>query len=99
MTLIDRFKLRDIYRTPPFRYGAIARCAVRGRVQIVGLSDAPIPWPVGKRGRTKALVLNGALARAVRNESNQAVARAWGVTGQTVTKWRKALGVSHANAG
>jgi tetratricopeptide (TPR) repeat protein len=36
------------------------------------------------------LALYGDLARAVRRESNQAIDRHWGVTGQTVIKWRKA---------
>ena len=66
---------------------------------VVGLSAGPIPWPVGKRGRGKALVLYGDLARAVRRESGVAVAHAWGVTAQTVTKWRRALGVPRATEG
>jgi hypothetical protein len=96
-----RFRLRfGRYRTPRFRYGAKVEDARRGRVRIVGISDAPIPWPIGagKRG-AKSLVLFGALVRAVRRESNQAVARAWGVTGQTVTAWRRALGVGPTTAG
>src|SRR5690606_32156823 len=40
-----------------------------------------------------------ALAKAVRMESNQAVAHWWGVSGQTATKWRKALGVKSFNSG
>jgi hypothetical protein len=95
----NRFRLRfGRYCTPRFRYGAKVEDARRGRVKIVGVSDAPIPWPIGagKRG-AKSLVLFGALVLAVRRESNQAVARAWGVTGQTVTAWRRALGVRADN--
>ncbi len=100
MPKVDHFKLRfGPYATPRFRYGRTVRCLMRGKVEIVGLSDAPIPWPIGKLGRAKSLVLYGALARAVRRESNQAVARAWGVTGQTVRKWRRALGVQQVNDG
>jgi len=91
----ERFRLRfGPYRTPRFKYGDQVKDARRGPVTIVGLSDAPIPWPIGAGVRgAKSLVLFGALVRAVRRESNQAVAQAWGVTGQTVTAWRRALGV------
>lgn len=97
----ERFRLRfGPYRTPRFKYGARVKDARRGLVKIIGLSDAPIPWPIGAGNRgAKSLVLFGALARAVRRESNQAVARAWGVTGQTVTAWRRALGVGPTTAG
>jgi hypothetical protein len=79
----------------PFRYGKAVFCEVRGEVVICGLSDAPIPWPVGKRG----LVVYGGLAKAVRRESAQAVAHWWGVTPQTVWVWRKALGVGPVTEG
>jgi hypothetical protein len=47
----------------------VAICDVRGQVESVGLSGGRIPWPVGKRGRAKALVLCGALAKAVHFEA------------------------------
>jgi hypothetical protein len=87
MARVDHYKLRGKYRTPRFRYGAKIRCLARGEAIIDGVSDAPIARPIGRRGSHKALVLCGALARAVRDESNKVVARAWGVTAQTVTKW------------
>jgi hypothetical protein len=68
-------------------------CDVRGEVEIVGLSGGRIPWLIGKRDQRRALVLCGALADAVRREAAIAVAYWWEVTGQTVTVWRKALGV------
>ena len=46
----------------------------RGEVTVVGLSAGRIPWPVGKRGRTKAPTLAADLARAVRAEAGVAVA-------------------------
>jgi len=97
----ERFRLRfGSYRTPHFKYGVRVKDARRGFVNTVGLSDAPIPWPIGAGVRgAKSLVLFGALVRAVRRESNQAVARAWGVTGQTVTAWRRALVVGPTTAG
>jgi hypothetical protein len=76
----DRFRLLGTYKTPRFRYGRQVSCDVRGWVSAVGLSAGPIPWPVGKRGRGKALVVYGHLARAVGRESAVAVARAWGIT-------------------
>jgi hypothetical protein len=87
------------YRTPRFRLGSVRFCEVRGEVTIVGITDARIQWPVGKRNRAKSLVIFGALARAVRRESATAVCYWWGVTPQTVTKWRKALGVGPVTDG
>lgn len=89
--MFDGFRLLGNYRTPRFHFGQVVIDDVRGEVEIVGLSDAPISWPVGKRGSAKALVVYGGLSQAIRTESNQAVAHAWGVTPQTITKWRKAL--------
>ena len=87
------------YRTPRFRLGSVRFCEVRGEVTIVGITDARIPWPVGKTLRARSLVIFGALARAVRRESATAVCYWWGVTPQTVTKWRKALGVGPVTEG
>jgi hypothetical protein len=87
------------YRTPRFHYAQRVECLARGTVRIIGLSDAPIPWPIGAIKWARSLVLYGALARAVRDESNLTVQRLFGVTGQTVTKWRKALGVPPNNEG
>jgi hypothetical protein len=38
------------YRTPTFRYGQRVACLARGEVEIVGLTDAPGPWPIAKVG-------------------------------------------------
>jgi hypothetical protein len=96
----ERFRLLGTYRTPRFRYGRQVLCAVRGEVTIVGLTEAPIPWPVGKGGRGRhSLVIYKGLAKAVRLGSNQAVAYWWGVDGQAVSKWRKALGIGPITEG
>jgi len=96
----ERFKLLfGPYRTPRFRYGATVECLCRGPVTIVGITDSKIPWPVGRTKRAKSLVVYRGLADAIRRESNQAVAHWWGVTAQTVTKWRKILGVDVTNTG
>jgi hypothetical protein len=74
-------------------------CRVQGRVEIVGMTDAPICWPIGQRGRAKALVVYKDLVRAVRRESELAVAHWWGITAQTVWKWRRALSVDPTTKG
>jgi hypothetical protein len=62
------------YRTPVFKYGDVVICDMRGQVEVVGLFGGRIPWLVGKRGSAKALVLCGALAKAVQLEAAVAVA-------------------------
>jgi hypothetical protein len=77
-----RFRLHfGPYRTPRFRMGAVVEDELRGAVRIVKLTDAPIPWPIGKAedGRL-ALVVYGALAKAVRRESGVAVCHWWGTS-------------------
>jgi hypothetical protein len=95
-------KLLGSYSTPTFSYDDVVRCARRGAVRIVGLSDAPIPWPIAQtlpNGRARALVLYGDLAEAVRRESAEAVMHFWGVKANTVWTWRKALGVEQYTEG
>ena len=77
----------------------MVQCEVRGEVIIVGLKDGKIPWPVGKREGNLSLVVYKGLAKAVRKEANQAVAHWFGITGQTVTKWRRAMGVGPTTPG
>lgn len=66
---------------------------------IVGITDARIPWPLGKRGKHKSPVLYRGLIRAVRHESAQAVIHWWGVGWRRVAGWRKALAVPFMNPG
>ena len=97
----DRFRLRfGPYRTPRVKRGHPVRCEVRGLVRVVCMTDAPIPWPVGRNGPGPgALEMFGALARAVRREAGIAVAFHWGVTSQLVSAWRKALDVGRMTPG
>lgn len=100
MTGSDRCALRfGTYRTPRFRYGTVVMCEVRGEVTIVGLTNSRIPWPIGKRVRAKSHAVFGGLASAIHCESATAICYWFGVTPQTVTKWRKAMGVGPVNAG
>lgn len=94
-----RFRMLGKYRTPRFKYGAIVSDTLRGDVVIVGLSDAPIPWPIGKKGRAKSFILYGDLERAVRRESNIAIQHWWNVCPNCVWRWRKALEVELTNEG
>src|SRR5579864_8273204 len=103
MTNAERFKLLyGPYRTPKVSIGTVLTCESRDcDVIVVGYTDARIPWPVGRqRGRAaRGPVVYGELAEAVRRESGIAICYWWGVTGQTATKWRKALGVEQYTDG
>ena len=99
----DRVKLLfGPYQTPKCKFGGTLRCRMRGKMKVKGITDAPIHWPYtfkrGGGGRP-LLILCGDLVRAVRRESETAVAHWWGVSITTVWKWRKALGVVEHNEG
>src|SRR5215204_6501115 len=90
----DRFRLLfGPYKTPVFQYGDTAFCEIRDEVILCGLTNGPIPWPIGRRAakgpcsRARAVVLCGALADAVRRESAQAGAHWFGASLDTVWKW------------
>ena len=87
------------YHAPPFHYGDVVMDEVRGEVTVIQLSDAKIPWPIGKLRQGRSLIVYGGLADAIRRESNQAVCHWWGITPQTVSKWRKVLKVEPLNVG
>jgi hypothetical protein len=100
MTDAERFKLLGTYKTPRVRIGTRLTCEACD-VIVVGYSDGRIPWPIGRgpRQASKALIVYGGLADAIRRESNQAVCYWFGVSAQTVGKWRKTLGVGLTNDG
>jgi hypothetical protein len=97
----DRFKLLGTYRTPRFRYGQTVFCEIHGEAIITGLSDALIPWPIGKRpgGRARFATVSKDLLKAIRRESGQAIAHHWGCSLHTVSAWRRALGVGRRTEG
>src|SRR5438874_144997 len=102
MTDTDRFRLLGTCRTPRVRLGAVVVCEARDcDLIVVEISNGRIPWLVGRRkGQSgKSLIVFGDLAKAVRTESNQAVCYWFGITPQTVSKWRKALSVGLTNPG
>ncbi len=89
------------YRIPRYRYGEIVADAIRGDVVIVRTSDAPTPWPIGKipGSRKPGLIVFAGLLDALRTESAVAVCHHWGVTTQTVSKWRGLLGIDQKTPG
>ena len=65
----DRFRLLfGLYATPVFQYGEDAFCELHGAVILCGLTDARIPWPIGKK-RQKGSPLIPADARRPRFSS------------------------------
>jgi hypothetical protein len=86
------------YCMPHCRIGQRLRCRLRGPVEVAGISDTPIPWPQARRDRPSPIVC-GDLVKALRRESATAICHWWGVTGQTVTKWRKLLGIRPGTPG
>jgi hypothetical protein len=97
----ERFKLLyGPYLAPKCALGDKLSCEYRGReVAVKGMTDAPIQWPCTRRNRNASPILCGELVRAVRTESEQAVAHHWGVRYPTVWKWRRALGVPRMTNG
>ncbi len=93
--------LTRTYSTPRYEYGDTVTDAIRGDVVIVKTSDAPIPWPMARLpgGRKPGLVVFDGLLIALRTESNVAICHWWSVTGQTVTKWRRLLGIDQKTPG
>jgi hypothetical protein len=88
------------YRTPTCRPGGRFACVVNGDRQIMGITDALIPWPYAfAQARVRQLFVSGDLERAIRTESRMAVAHHWGVSTAQVESWRRALGVPRMNQG
>lgn len=98
-------KLSERLRFGPYRMrkkavGDSVRCLYRQRkVVVTAISDAPIPWPRTGNGAASGLIVCDDLERAITKESQAAVMHHWGVSDQTVTNWRRALGVSRMNPG
>src|SRR5262245_20219093 len=89
------------YRTPRYRYGSVVTCEIQGDVRIVGTSNGRIPWPLARKPGPggRSLVVYRDLLKAIQREAGIAVAFWWGVRADTVSRWRKALGVPRSNQG
>jgi hypothetical protein len=97
----ERYKLLyGPYVPPKCRIGDKLACEFRGReVKVRLMTDAPIQWPAHRGGLLPAVIVCGDLIRAVRVESEIAVAHHWGVSPATVKHWRRALGVPRTTRG
>jgi hypothetical protein len=97
----ERFKLLyGPYLPPNCRLGDKLLCEYRDReVTFKAMTDALIQWPSATGGNLRSPIVCGDLVRAIRTESEMAVAHHWGVRYQTVWKWRKALSVPRMTNG
>jgi len=97
MLKATRYKLHfGPYATPRFKYGQRVEDESRGEVVIVGLSNAKIPWPLGKiaDSRKPGLVIYKGLAKALRLES----ARPSAIGGESLRRlFRSGAGCSALN--
>ncbi len=88
------------YKPPECRLGHKLTCEYKGREVVVkGMTDSPIQWPCTRRNHRWSPIVCGDLVRAVRTESEIAVAHHWGVAYTTVWKWRRALNVPRMTNG
>jgi DNA-binding XRE family transcriptional regulator len=76
-------------------------CVLRGRVRVCGWGQGRVRWPLGRAGHggKGAYIVTPELARALRVESAAAIRYWWGVGSNTVTHWRRRLGVEQFNEG
>jgi hypothetical protein len=102
MTDHDRVRLLfGPYQAPALKRGDKATCLFRDcTVVVTSWTSARIPWPrchaIDSAGGS-GLLVDEELARAVRNESAEAVKYWWGASHTAVFNWRKALGVGRTN--
>lgn len=81
------------YSPPDMKRSDWLFCEVRGKVQVGGYTDAPIPWPRLLKGGRHVHIMCEDLVRAVQTESAKAVAYWFNVNPRTVRLWRRRLGV------
>jgi hypothetical protein len=86
------------YQPPFVPIGGWLKCRVRGNLKVGGYTNALIPWPTAT-GHHKQLIVYGDLVKAVRTESRPAVSYHFGIAPQTVTEYRRCLGVERLNPG
>jgi hypothetical protein len=94
--------LRGTYTAPALRCGDFTYSLVRDELlRVSSWSGAPISWPRGvppvQSPGSPSLIVDEELARAVREESAEAIRYWWGVSNVTVMRWRQALGANRKN--
>jgi hypothetical protein len=93
----ERLRLLGSYAAPRVRVGDRAVCLYRDcDVVITSVSNAPIPWPRCRfieHSGGSGLLVDETLRRAIETESADALEYWFGVTHNTVWKWRRAFGV------
>lgn len=87
------------YAAPAVKPGDWIEDEQLGLVEVGGHTAAPIPWPHRRKSGKPSLILCGDLVRAVRTESEIAIAHWWGAGLTTIWAWRKALGIGRVNDG
>jgi hypothetical protein len=86
------------YGPPRVPKSGILRCVIRGRLKVDSYSDGPIPWPQAA-GVGHPFIVCGDLVKPLKTESLAAVRYHWGVSHDTVSSWRKRLGIERFTPG
>jgi hypothetical protein len=95
------------YHTPMLERGVELEGVVLGKKYaqagdhpVLGITDAPIPWPWTRvSGTMRQLIVTPELERAIRTESVSAIIHWWGVGRTWVEQARKHFGVERMNPG
>jgi hypothetical protein len=88
------------YRPPKVRIGEQTQCEIRGLVEVADWSDrGDIMWPRARTTTKRGLIVAGDLVRALRQETELAVSKLWGVAPRTVMKWKDALAIPFRTPG
>ena len=96
------------YRSVRAKIGVPIHDAIHGELTPDGITEGvkstaegrPLAWPyVQLLGGKIRLIVCADLERAIRTESVQDVAKAWGVSRSKVSRWRRAMGVGRITPG
>ena len=89
------------YVPPRHRKGSWITDEIHGLVQVNGWTDGPLSWPTRKRpnGGPRSIAVTADLVRAIRHESEVAVAHWFGVSTKKVRELRRELNVSRNTIG
>lgn len=86
------------YAPPLVPIGGWLKCQIRGMVQVGGYTNALIPWPVAVK-HPRQMILCGDLLTALKTESRLAVCFHFGISPQSVSGYKKHLGIERLTAG